>query len=82
MALYDIIKQGYLLLLTTKKGAFQRKVSIVLIRVDECFKLICLPEMEQVLVFVHRGWYPAGVYLFQERRTVHCQREECWLYQI
>ena len=82
MALYDIIKQGYLLLLTAKKGTFQRKVSIGLIRVNEILKLICLPEMVQVLVFIYRGHHPAGVHLLQERRTIHCQGKEYRVYQI
>ena len=82
MVLYDIIKQGYLLLLATKKGTFQRKVSIDMQRVNECCELYCLPEMVQVLVFIYRRHHPASVDIFQKRRTVHRQREEPGLYQI
>lgn len=38
--------------------------------------------MVQVLVFVYRRHYSAGIDLFQERRAVHRQRKERRLYQI
>lgn len=84
MAPYDIIKQGYLLLLTGKKGAFQRKVRLYsdLLCIRWAISVPFPSEMDQVLVFVHRRRHAVSNDLFQEWRAVYCQRKERWFYQI